>query len=140
LEQFLEFAFGVFECGDDRQGANSAMELAQNKFTGGIKAAVEKNRAEKGFESVRKSGRAVATTVEFFAPTEDEMLAEAKLAGVFCEGAAIDEFGAGFREGTFAEGGEILVELASKNELEDSITEEFEPLIGLDRNTLFVSD
>ena len=78
--------------------------------------------------------------MEFFAPTEDEMLAEAKLPGVFGKRAAINEFGAGFRERALAKRGEILVELASENELKHSVTEEFEALVGLDRNALFMGD
>jgi hypothetical protein len=53
LKQFLEFAFGIFECRNDRQRADRAMKLAQNEFTGGIKTAIEKNGAEEGFESIR---------------------------------------------------------------------------------------
>jgi hypothetical protein len=78
--------------------------------------------------------------VEFFAATEDEMFTEAKLAGVIGEGAAINEFRAGFCERTFSECGKILVELTSENELQHSISEEFEALVGLDWNALFVGD
>jgi hypothetical protein len=140
LEQFLEFAFRVFERGNDRQSADRAMELAKNEFTGGIKAAIEKNRAKEGFESICESGRTVAATVDLFAATEDEMFAEAKLAGVIGEGAAINEFCAGFCERAFAKRGEILVELASENELQHGVPEEFETLVGLDWNALFVGD
>ena len=46
LEQFLEFALGIFECGYDRQGADDAMKLPQNEFARRLKPAIEKNRAE----------------------------------------------------------------------------------------------
>ncbi len=140
MEQFLEFALGIFECGNDRQSAHSAMELAKNKFTCGIKAAIEKNRAEKGFKGICEGGGTVAATVDFFAATEDEMFAQAEMAGMFGKGATIDEFGAGFCERAFAKRGKILVELASENELKNSITQELEALVGLDWNTLFVGD
>jgi hypothetical protein len=140
LEKFLEFALGIFERGNDGQRADSAMKLAKDEFTGRIKTAIEENRPEQRFESVRKSGSAVAATVEFFASAQDEMFAEAKLARVFGESPPIDEFSAGFRQRAFAEGRKILVKLASENELEDGITEELKTLVGLDGNTLFVSD
>lgn len=140
LQQFLEFAFRIFERGDDRQRTDYAMKLAKNEFTGGLKAAVEKNRAEKRFESVRQSGGTFATAVQFFASTQDEMFAQTELASMVSEGASIDQLGASFGERAFAKGRKILIELASENELEDSITEEFEALVGLDRHALFVSD
>jgi len=140
LEQFLEFAFGIFERGNDGQGADSAMELSKDEFACRIESTIEKNRPEQRLESVRKSGSPFAAAVEFFASAQEEMFAEAKLPRVFGESAAIDQFSTGFRQRTFAEGGEILVKLTSQNELEDRIAQEFEPLVGLDRNTLFVGD
>jgi hypothetical protein len=140
LEKFLEFAFGIFERGNDGQRADGAMKLTKDEFTGRIKTTVQKNRAEQRFESVRKCGSAFAAAMQFFASTENEMLAQAKLASMVGEGAAVDEFGARFRERSFAERREILVELASENELEDGIAQELEPLVGLDRNALFVGD
>lgn len=140
LEKFLQFALGIFERGNDGQRADSAMKLAKDEFTGRIEATVEKNRPEQRFKSVRKSGSAVAATVEFFASAQDEMFAEAKLARVFGESAPINEFSAGFGQRAFAESRKILVKLASKNELEDGIAEELKALVGLDGNTLFVSD
>jgi hypothetical protein len=138
LEQFLEFAFGIFERGNDGQRADRSMKLPKDEFTGRIKTAIEENRSEQRFESVRKSRSAFAATVEFFASAQEEMFAEAKLARVFGQSAAIDKFSAGFRQRTFAEGREILVKLPSENELEDRIAEELEALVGLDGNTLFV--
>jgi hypothetical protein len=46
LEQFLEFAFGIFERRNDRQRTDGPMKLAKNEFAGGLKTAVEKDRAE----------------------------------------------------------------------------------------------
>src|SRR6266850_3914830 len=116
------------------------MELAENKFARGVKTAIEENGAENGFEGVCEGGWTFAATVEFFASAQDEMLAEAKLARMVGERAAIDQFGASFCQGTFAEGGEIQVKLASENQLEDSIAQEFKALVGLDGHALFVSD
>jgi hypothetical protein len=140
LQQFLKFTFGIFERGNDRESPYSAVELAKYEFTGRVKAAVEENSAEKGLKRICQSRRTIAATVKFFASAEDEMLAQAKLPSLLGERAAVDEFGARFRERSFAERREILVELASENELEDGITEEFEALVGLDRNALFVGD
>jgi hypothetical protein len=103
LEEFLEFALGILECGDDRQCADDAMKLAKNEFAGCFKAAIEENRAEKRFECVGQSGGTFAPAVEFFAATQDEMLAQPELAGMFGEGASIDELGASLGERTFAE-------------------------------------
>jgi hypothetical protein len=140
LEQFLKFAFGIFECGNDRESPYSPMELAKYEFTGRLKATVEENSAEKGLKRIGQSGGTIAASVKFFASAEDEMLAQAKLPSVVGEGAAVDEFRPRFRERAFAKGRKILVELTSENELEDGITEEFEALVGLDRNALFVGD
>jgi hypothetical protein len=68
------------------------------------------------------------------------MFAEAKLVRVLGESTAIDEFSAGFRQRTFAEGGEILVKLARENKLEDRIAEELKALVGLDGDPLFMGD
>jgi hypothetical protein len=73
------------------------MKLAKDEFACRIEATVEKDRAEQRLESVRESGSAFAAAVEFFASAQDEMFAEAKLARVFGECTAIDEFSAGFR-------------------------------------------
>jgi len=116
------------------------MKLAKNEFTGSLETAVEENRPEKGFERVRQSGGTLAPAVNFFASTQDEMLAEPELAGVFGKSATIDQLGASFGERAFAKGREILVELPSENELEDSVTEKFEALVGLHGNALFVRD
>jgi hypothetical protein len=140
LKEFLKFAFGILERGNHGQSADCAMELTQDEFTGGIKTAIKKNRTEKGFKCIRESRRPVAAAVEFFTPTQDELLPEAKLAGVFGESAAIDQFGAGLRQRAFAKRWEILVEFASKDELEDGVAKEFEPLIGLDWNALLMGD
>jgi hypothetical protein len=78
--------------------------------------------------------------MEFFASTQDEMLAEAELPRVVSEGASIHKFSASFGERAFAKRWKILIELASENELEDSVAEEFEPLIGLDGHALFVGN
>jgi hypothetical protein len=140
LEQFLKFAFGVLERRNDRKSADSPMELLKNEFTGGVKPAIKKNSAKKGFKGICERGGTISATVKFFASAQNEMFAQAKVASMFGEGAAIDKFGASFREGAFAERGEILVEFASQNELEDGVTEEFEALIGLDGNALFVGN
>ena len=103
LEQFLEFAFGIFERGDDRERTDHAMKLTKYELTGRLKTAIEKNRAEKRFERVRQSGRTLPAAVQFFASTQDEMFAEPELAGVVSEGAPIDQLGASFGERTFAE-------------------------------------
>jgi hypothetical protein len=91
------------------------MKLTHNEFAGGVKAAVEKNRAEKGFKRICQGRGTLAAAVKFFPAAEDEMFAQAKLASVVGECAAIDEFSSRFRQRTFAEGGEILVKLASEN-------------------------
>lgn len=140
LQKFLQLALGIFERGNDGQRADSAMKLAKDEFTGRIKTAIEENRPEQRFESVRESGSAFAAAVEFFASAQDEMFAEANLARVFGESTAIDEFSPGFCQRAFAEGRKILVKLASENELEDGIAEELKALVGLDGDTLFVSD
>lgn len=69
LQQFLKFAFGVLQRRNDRQCANSPVELAKNEFACGVKATIEKNSAEKGFKSIRQRRRALATAMEFFAAT-----------------------------------------------------------------------
>jgi len=53
LEQFLEFAFGIFERGDNRERTDHAVKLAKDEFTGCLKTPIEKNCAEKRFERVR---------------------------------------------------------------------------------------
>jgi hypothetical protein len=116
------------------------MKLAKNEFTGRFKAAIEENRAQKRFERVRQSGGTLASAMEFFASTQDEMLAKPELAGVFGKGASVDQLGPSFGERAFAEGRKILIELPSENELEHGVTEEFEPLVGLDGNALFVGN
>src|SRR3954451_11193715 len=116
------------------------MELAQNEFTGGIETAIEKNRAQKRFKSIRQRGRAFTSAVKFFASAENEMISQAELARVLSERAAIDQFGACLRQRPLPEGRKILVEFASQNELQDGITEEFQALVGLHGNALFVCD
>jgi hypothetical protein len=76
--------------------------------------------------------------VKFFASAQDEVVSQAELARVLGKRAAIDEFGAGLCQRPLSEGWKILVELASENELQDGISQELQPLVGLHGNALFV--
>jgi hypothetical protein len=140
LEEFLEFAFGVFEDGNNGEAAEGVLELVQNKIAGGFKAAIEKDGAQERLEGVGQGGGALAAAVLLLAAAEQQVFAEAETPAMLGQGAAIDHFGASLGERAFAHGGEFFVELASEDELQDGVTEELEALIGLDGRALLVGD
>jgi molybdopterin/thiamine biosynthesis adenylyltransferase len=59
LQQFLQFALGIFNVAGLRQRAEIGGELAQHKFPRRLKAAIQKNRAEQRLERVRQRRRRV---------------------------------------------------------------------------------
>ena len=140
LEEFLKLAFGIFQDRNCGKLPKSAEEFSENEFTRGLESAVEEDCAENGLEGICEGRLAFATAVQFFAAAENEILTEVELAGALGQGAAINQLGASFGERTFAEGRELLVKLAGKNELEDGIAEELEPLVSLHREALFVGN
>ncbi len=140
LEQFLEFALGIFENRDDGDLAESAQELAKNEVARGFESPVNKNRPEQGLKGVCEGRRSLPAAVHFFATAKGEVGAEAQPPPVFGQGTAVDEFGAGFGEGAFANGREFFVELARQDELQDGIAEELEALVSLNRSALLVGN
>src|SRR5262245_40796477 len=66
------------------------------------------------------------------------MVAEVQRPAMLGQGAAVDQFGAGFSERAFVEAREFFVKLASQDELQDRIAEEFQSLIMLDGRSLFM--
>src|ERR1700742_2519222 len=90
--------------------------------------AIEIDSAQHRFERIGQRGRPLATAMRGFTATDNQVRPEIKGLAFFRECAAIHEFGAGFRERTFTEIGKFLVELAGKDELQDGVTEKFEPL------------
>jgi hypothetical protein len=140
LKQFLKFAFGIFQDGNDRKLAKRGEKLAENKFARGIKAAIEKNRAQQSLEGVSERGRSLASAVLCFAAAKNEVLAEPETPAMLGKRPAIHQLRPRFGERPFAKRGEFFVKRARENKLKDSIAEEFEALVGLDRDALLVSN
>src|ERR1043166_7516780 len=121
LEEVLEFAFGVFEDGNNGEAAEGVLELVQNKIAGGFKAAIEKDGAQERLEGVGQRRGALPATMLFLAATQEQVFAKAQTPAMLGQGAAIDHFGAGLGERAFADGGKLFIQLASEHELKDSI-------------------
>jgi len=68
------------------------------------------------------------------------VLPEAQVPGALGQGPAVDQLGAGFGQRALAEGGELLIQLAREHKLQDGITQEFEPLIGLHWRSVLMRD
>ena len=140
LQQLLQLALGVFENGNHREPAEGRLEFAENEVAGGLESAIEQDRAEQRLVSVGQRGGPFAAAMQFLAPAHDQVLAEAQVPGALGQGAAIDQFGAGLGQRAFAEGGELLIQLAREHKLQHGVAEEFEPLVGLHGRALLVGD
>src|SRR5262249_30962008 len=116
------------------------LELAVNERLSGGQTAIDKNGAENCFKGVGKGGSAVASTVRFLAATKNEVFAEAERAALFGKRAAGDRVCAGPWERAFVERGEMVVEIAREDELDDSVAEKLEALIVLSGRAVFVRD
>ena len=68
------------------------------------------------------------------------MLPEAQVPGALGQGSTVDQLGTGFGQRALAKGGELLIQLAREHKLQDSIPQELEPLIGLNRRVLLMGD
>jgi hypothetical protein len=76
--------------------------------------------------------------MHFLSPADDHMFAQFKLACPVGKCASIDQLCPRFRERTFAKYWKFFIQLARQHELENGIPEEFQPLIGLKGQALFV--
>ncbi len=76
--------------------------------------------------------------MKVFASTQDQVLTQPKLPAMLSQGAAIDQFGAGLGQRTFANVGKGLVKLAGQDKLQYGVAKEFEPLVSLKWRTLLV--
>ena len=138
LQQFLEFPFWIFENWNDRQFAEGAEELPQDKLPRGLEAAIKKDGAQERLERVGKRRWPVATARNLFPAADQQMAAQADLTGAFGKAAAVDQLGARLGERALSKSGKFFIELLSQHELENRIAQEFEPLIGLNRQPLLV--
>ncbi len=66
------------------------------------------------------------------------MAAQVKTPAHFRQGLTIDQLGTRLGQRTFAKLGELLIEFAGQDELEDGIAQEFKALIVLDGHALFM--
>ena len=107
---------------------------------GCVESAIEQDRAEQRLVSVGEGGRAVPAAMQFLTPAEDQMLPEAQVPGALGQGSAVDQLGAGFGQRALAKGGELFIQLAREHKLQNGITQEFEPLIGLHRRSVLMRD
>ena len=62
-------------------------------------------------------------------PAQNQMRAEVQSAGVFGQRVAVDEFRARLRQRALIECGKLSVELLREDELQNRVTEKFQPLI-----------
>ena len=116
------------------------MELAQDKIPRRLEAAVEKDGPQQRLEAIRQRGEPLASAMLVLPAAQDEVRAQAKLPGVVGQCPAIHQFCPRLGERPFAEGREFCLQLARQDQLQHGITEEFEPLIGLDTEALLVGD
>src|SRR5207245_4827521 len=128
----------IFENRQRGQLAESTEELAQNKLPRGLEAAVQKDGAQQRLESIRQRPEPVATAVLVLAPAQDQVRTQAKLARVLGQRPPIHQFRPRLGERPFTIIRVFFVQFAGENQLQNRITEEFEPLIGLDAQALLV--
>jgi hypothetical protein len=129
LEDFLEVALGIDLLGLVGDFAEHAVHLAQDESAGGVEAAIEVNRAGQGFEGVGERGGALAPAAGLFAPAHHDELADFEGGGAVAEGGARHNACAEFRQLALAEIREHAEEVLGDGELDDGVTEEFEPLV-----------
>ena len=68
------------------------------------------------------------------------MRANGQVPGALRERPAIDELRAGLGQRALVEGGELLIQLAREDELQDGVAKELEALIGLEGRVVLVGD
>ncbi len=140
LQEFLQLALWVFKNGDYGELAEGAQEFPQNEFFGGLKSAIQEQCAEQSFERICQRRRPITSTGEFLATAQEEVAAEFEMTGALSQAAAVHEFCPSFGQRTFAESLKPLIKLPSKDQLQHRVAEEFEALICLHRQPLFVGD
>ncbi len=105
------------------------LELAQNKFTPGLKTAIQKNRAQHCFKRVSQGGGAVASAGIVFALAQSQLRADADLTAMRGESGGVHQFGPGFGERAFIGLRKFFKKLARKNQAQHGIAKKFQPLI-----------
>ncbi len=125
LHQLLEFSFGVFNDGKDGQLPKYRAKNPQNERPRVSKLLSKKtapSTASMQSASAELRSRPPCSSSPL---AEDQMLPQAKLPGVVGQGAAVDQFGAGFGEWPFIKIGKPLVEFLGQDQLKNRIAEEF---------------
>ena len=112
------------------QFAEGRLEFAEDELASRFEPAIEEYRAEQRLVSVRQRRRPFRPPCSSSPRLKIRCCPMPEVPGVLGQRAAVDEFGAGLGQRAFAEGGEFLVKLASKDKLQHGVAEEFEPLIG----------
>src|SRR5207253_3394188 len=78
--------------------------------------------------------------MQLLAAAEDQMLAHPQVPSPLCKRAAIHQLGAALGQRAFAEIRKFLVQLARQYQLQHSVAEKLEALVGLERQALLVRD
>ena len=129
LQEFLETAFGVhvhrlvLEILDIRLG------LPQDKLPHGFQIAVEKHGADQRLERVCQRGSPQTSAARLLAAAHHEVFADADRDGMHAQPLAGDQPGTHLGEVALGKRREPRKKMFGKDQLQDGVAQEFEPLI-----------
>src|SRR4029453_1742366 len=112
-----------------RQLREISSGLRQDKFSRGIKAAIEINGADERFKRVRQRRCSLASTTGFLAASHQKVTSQIERSGVHLQRFAGNEPGTQFCQLSFGFATKAVKEMFANHKLKDGVTEKFQPLI-----------